>query len=139
LQRFETTLWAQDLYNDYLEGVVCFGVYLVAQRFLLKFFTIQGSKPRFPDDGCRFLRLVRSGRLRTELEVYSEFYFNESLIRTQLQAEDLDTDPLDEQYDYSELLDVQLASGHLILKIATYTRAGTSRTILAPLPYVVTK
>lgn len=120
------------LYSDDNAGKICAGPQKLAQRWLLEFLTERGSMPGLPERGCDFMKFVRQGTLKTQLNVTQTFHAANMRIRVTLQNEEYEGMPDDERLDDAELLSVGLLPGYMNLGIAITSRAGDSREILVP-------
>ncbi len=118
-------------------GQVCAGIQKLAQRWVLEFFTEVGSMPYALERGAAFLTAARNGLMATELDVYQTFNLDADNIRRALVNEELDTDPDDERFASADLESVTLSPGFLTVDIALTSRAGTSRSILLPIPLAI--
>lgn len=113
-------------------GQICVGVQKLAQRWLLEFLTETGSMPGLPGRGSPFMAFVRSGQLRTNLEVGALFSSSEMDIRKQLQAEETTAMPDDERLNYASLESLTILPGYLQLRVKINSLAGDSRSIIVP-------
>lgn len=120
------------LFSAHTAGKICAGVQKLAQRWLLEFLTEFGSMPGAPERGCTFMTLVRTGRLRTQLDVTQGFYAANLRVRTTLQAEEYSGMPDDERFDDVNLLGVAFYPGYLNLSVQVLSRAGDDKTIILP-------
>jgi hypothetical protein len=121
------------LYSDDNPGKICAGPQKLAQRWLLEFLTEKGSLIGLPDRGCDFMRFVRQGTIKTQLNVTQTFNASNMRIRVTLQDEEYAGMPDDERLDDAELLSVGLLPGYMNLSIGITSRAGDAREILVPI------
>ena len=127
----EALLYAE-LATDGTGGEICAGPQKLAQRFLIRFFTIVGSIQYLPAVGCEFMGHLLRGELQTAADVFLAFSQSASDLKTQLQAEESSTDPDDERFSKAELVSVGLGDGLVLLRMRLTTRAGTNAKILLP-------
>jgi hypothetical protein len=113
-------------------GQICVGVQKLAQRWLLEFLTEQGSMIGLPTRGSTFMTLVRKGLLRTEAAITAAFNFAAYDVRVSLSKEEDATWPVDERIGRVELLAIAFLPGYANIRVAIYSRAGTSRSIILP-------
>ncbi len=127
---------AGTLLDEESDGEICTGIQKAAQRYLIELLTPRASIHFYQNRGCDFLEsvLFRSGRLSSD--IFAAFAIAEVQIRTNLIADEIDSDPDDERYGSSQLLEVDLQATQLHLKIEYVSRAGTSLTFIAPLPII---
>jgi hypothetical protein len=121
------------LFDDAGTSAICVGAQKLAQRWLLEFLTELGSMPGLPTRGTDFMTRVRTGRLRTQLDMTAAFNFAAYAARINLNQEEDDTWPADERLADAKLLSVAFLPGYANMKIAIYSRAGTSRSIILPI------
>ncbi len=130
-------LLQQQLFSEVSYGEICTGIQKLSQRFVMEFCTISGSMPFARDRGCRFMREFYNGRLRTEGQIRTVFGFSEVEIGRNLRAEEDDTMPDDERYDFAELLGVAIVPNLIRIDIGVVSLAGSNRSVILPLPYTV--
>ena len=121
------------LYSNDNPGKICAGPQKLAQRWLLEFLTEKGSMLGLPDRGCDFMRFVRQGTIKTQLNVTQTFNASNMRIRVTLQDEEYEGMPDDERLDDAELLSVGLLPGYMNLSIAITSRSGDASEILVPI------
>jgi hypothetical protein len=121
--------------ND--SGEICTGVQKLAQRWLIEFLTIQGTLAYLPTRGCEFMFLVQTGQLRTTLDAEQAFYLAASQVKTNLQAEELGTEPDDERFDSVNLISIVVTGDKLTLYTQINSLAGTSRSVILPIPVTI--
>lgn len=126
-------LLRQELLEGASGGFMTTGIQKLAQRFLLKMFTEEGSMIHLPDEGSRFMTDARTGTLRTALDV--EASFAEALldVQRQLQLEELATDPDDEKFAGAEILSVNLANARATIRVRVEAVSGNSTEFIAPI------
>ena len=113
-------------------GQICVGAQKLAQRWLLEFMTETGSMPGTPDRGCSFMRAVRQGSLRSQVEVAALFSSANASIQDNLQAEEYDGMPDDERFVGADLLSVSVLPGSMQLSVKINSLAGESRAVIVP-------
>lgn len=128
----ETRL-GQDLARPNLGGEICTGPQKLAQRFLLKLFTIAGSMKYRPADGCNFMSTIQGGNLRSSADVFLAFAVASATLRRQFATEDLLVPKLDEQFKSAELQTVNLQDDKITLYINLTSQAGTSAVAILPI------
>lgn len=121
------------MFSSSSAGLLCAGVQKLAQWFLLELFTPAGSMQGLPNYGTDFLKEVRSGQLQSELDVFTSFYLAAGTVKSHLQAEELETDPLDERIGSIELTGVTFEDGKITLRTTIGSAAGTVHPILVPI------
>ena len=94
--------------------------------------TETGSMPGLPERGCEFMRYVRQGRMRTQLEIQSLFSSAELDIHRNLQREEYDGMPDDERINSAELLASAILPGYLQIRVKINNRQGDTREIIVP-------
>ena len=114
-------------------GFLCTGIQKLAQRFLLELLTESGSIVHQKERGCDFLKNLRSGNVRTELDVFQIFSLGRPVVASNLRGEEDGSEPNDERYAGSYLSNVIIAQDSLTLTIAVQSRQGTTREIILPL------
>jgi hypothetical protein len=116
-------------------GEVLTGIFKLAQRFLMLLLMDKGSQQYNPNAGSTFMIDARRGSWRTSTDVLQSFSFAMVDIKRQLLAMQLDTDPLDEQFNSVTILSIVLTSpDYVILRLALVSQAGTKRAFIAPIP-----
>lgn len=132
LQANKLRLMDQALVTEQHGGVVATGVRKLSQRFLLVLLTPRGSMQYQEDFGTLFLE--ESKTWRTVADIRQSFYSALSLVVVQLQSMARDSDPPDELYASAELTDVDLNYDTASLNILLRSQAGTSVSVISPLP-----
>lgn len=123
----------QSLFVD--GGAVCTGIQKLAQRWVLELLTEQGSMAlHLADRGCTFMTAVRSGRLRQELDVSTEFNFSAAEVRQRLLDEETDDMPDDERLESATLQQLSLLPGTIVLSVLITSLAGDAASLVLPLP-----
>jgi len=113
-------------------GEICTGIQKLVQRFLLIVLTEQGSMPFAPTEGTDFMTKARQGYLRTPLDVFAAFSSALVDVKTTLQALQLSTDPLDEQYASASIEAVVITLDSIALTVQISSQAGTSVNFIMP-------
>ena len=114
-------------------GALIAGIELLVQRFLLELLTDVGSIKYLPTRGCTFLMDARRGMWRTPADIESSFSAALLDVRNNLQADEEDTDPLDERFKNAVLTKTALSGDYAAITIELTSMAETSRTIVYPL------
>lgn len=128
----ETKL-GQDLARPSLGGEICTGPQKLAQRFLIKLFTITGSVKYRPTDGCNFMSTILSGNLRSSADTFLAFSVAVATLRRQFVTEDLLVTQRDEQFKSAELQTVKIQADQITLYINLTSQAGTSAVAILPI------
>jgi hypothetical protein len=131
------SLLVQQLAGEGDFGSICTGVQKVAQRFTIRLFTVRGSVLHQPTEGCDFMRDMMVGRFRSTVDVFASFAEAKTAILEQFRNEQLAYDPDEERLADAELLQVVLAMDFLGLRVRVVTAAGTSRSVIIPIPVIV--
>jgi len=118
-------------------ATVCTGVQKLAQRVLMRLFTVKGSRRYQPDEGCLFMADAAKGVFRSTANVVASFAAARTDILIQFAAERYDTDPLDEVLVDLRLDNVLLALDGVAITVRITTAAGSTRKLIAPLPIVI--
>ena len=137
VQEAGESLLVQQLAGEDDFGSICTGVQKVAQRVVLRLFTITGSMKHKPQEGCQFMKDMMSGRFRSTVDVFASFSEARSTILEQFYTDQLDTDPNEERLDTIELMQVVMAPDFLGIRVRVVTLAGTSRSVIIPIPVIV--
>ena len=127
------TLLTQALVKPGQSGAVITGVEKLVQRFLLEFLTERGSLTYLPERGTEFMTSFKFGGLRTSQDVFGAFSSAELSLKNSLVLEESESDPLDERYGSSQLLNVTLGADTISLQIRVTSLAGTDRVVIYPL------
>lgn len=114
-------------------GALTTGINKLVQRFILELLTERGSLQYQPDRGTFFMTQFRSGIIQTSQALFSAFSTAEVDLKKNLKLEESDSDPADERYDSSELLNASLDGDRANLSIKVVSRAGESITFIYPL------
>jgi len=121
------------LFSAEAAGQIAVGVQKLTQRWLLEFLTERGSMPALPARGTDFMADVRSGRLRSSVDVQAAFSFASFTARTNLSREEDDTWPDDERIGVALLSSVAFLPGYANIRVVILSRAGTARDIILPI------
>ena len=111
---------------------LCTGLVKLAQRVCLELLTERGSVAYRPSAGTDFMKTMRSGRVRTELDVFSAFSMAVSQLEQNLSKLEEEDDEDDERYSDLTLTSVTIASGLLTLGARLTSRAGVGADIELP-------
>jgi hypothetical protein len=84
-------------------GTVLTGIAKLGQRFLMELLTKRGSMKFLPNRGCNFMLEAQLGYIRTQFDLLSSFSRALLDVKANLQAEELDTDPLDERFGSADI------------------------------------
>lgn len=114
-------------------GVVT-GIAKLVQRFLLTWLTDQGSMPYLPNAGTDFMLQLQSGSIRTDNDAIAFFGFAMQSVSSQMQAEELATDPNDERFASAVLLGTSIVGDTLTYSVQVNSLAGSSRQVILPIP-----
>lgn len=112
---------------------LCTGIIKLAQRWLLEFLTEKGSMPFSPDSGSSFISFAKAGRLATEVDIFSLFLLASAEVETNMLNIETSDDSADERFLSATLLRVDITNSGIKLAINIRSRAGSSRTIIAPI------
>ena len=116
-------------------GTICTGIQKLLQQFLILLLTETGTKPYDTEAGTPFMTQLRSGELRTELDVMTAFSMAVGSIATQLTSDSADI-PDDEYFADASVEELTLQPGAIAIKIAVISRAGDARVAILPLSVV---
>jgi len=116
-------------------GLVVTGILKLCQRVVMLLFTTRGSITGLPDIGCDFIPLLRSGILRTDLDVQAAFDAAAADLKLQLQSEYTDDTPADERLASVTVQSVIVNSGSrsVAIRAVVDSEAGTSRELIMPI------
>lgn len=114
-------------------GALISGIEKLAQRFLLELLTELGSLRYLPGRGCLFLIEARQGLWRSAGDVVASFNSSLLLVKRNLMADELESDPNDERFGEAELESVSLTRDLAVLRVNLTSLAGETRKILYPL------
>jgi hypothetical protein len=121
------------LFDAESAGEICVGVVKLAQWFLIELMTERGSRPYDDECGTTFMTELRTGRLRTELDVFVAFNFAVGDIQARARSLESDTDPADERFADAVLQSAVIFPGYVQLHIAVTSRAGNTRKAILPI------
>lgn len=114
------------------------GIQKLAQRYLLTFFTAQGTVKFNVKYGSIFMPAVAGGLLQSRTAIVQYFSFANINVGQQLRFQDQSVEglalPSDEKYAKSYLLDyaVDTSLSQLYLKVMLESLAGTTYTFILP-------
>jgi hypothetical protein len=129
-----STEMEQALASEANGGLICTGIQKLAQRWTLEFLTPIGSIPYKPNIGSYFMIALRTGQIRTDVDVVSFFSGASSQVSGRLKTEDLDSDKDDEKLDSADLLYFDITEDRtLVLSVQINSLAGTSREVILPI------
>ena len=106
---------------------------VVLQRFLLELLTDLNTIRFRQGRGCSFLSDMRSGKVKTELDVYGVFGVAEHTVRTNLNAEETDDMPDSMRYRQADLTRIVLQPNLATLTVEIHTYSTTT-----PIPVNIT-
>lgn len=129
----------QTLFDSTSPGEVCTGVQKLAQRWIMEFMTLRGSMGfHLADRGTDFMRVVRQGGLRNELDVQMEYNFAAVLVRQNLLAEENEAMHPEDRFQQDELTNILIGPSYLQLSIRLTSLAGDSAEVILPIKYTPT-
>lgn len=124
----------QSLADENSSGETVSGVPFAAQRVIIELMTIQGSIQYMPRRGSKFLTYLMRGA-NSERDVFVAFAAARNDILTNLQSEDLATDPLDEQIDNVQLLNLAVLPGSVMMRVGVTSKDKSVITFNLPLSF----
>ena len=127
-------LLTQALFDTQDAGQICTGAQKVAQRWVLRFLTIKGSKKFDQNAGCNFMLMVRRGALRTEADVFAQFSFSAMDVRQQMLAIETPEMHVEDRFASATLDSIVLSQTGISLHIVIRTLADTARAVILPIP-----
>ena len=127
-------LLTQTLVKEGQSGALITGIEKLVQRFLIELLTEQGSLNYQLNRGTFFMTALRTGVVRTSLDLFAAFSSAELDVRDNLRLEeDFQNDPEDERYGEATLISASLLGDTATLTINVSSVAGESRTVIYPL------
>lgn len=120
------------LFSENNSGQICTGIQKLAQRWMLEFLTEAGSMLGNKRRGCAFMSEVRTGRLRTQTDMFYSFALSELTVRQNLRTEETDDMPPDERIGNATLLSLAFLPGYAQIKVVITSLAGTTRDVILP-------
>lgn len=121
-------------------GKVTSGIQKMAQTWAILFLTERGSVSADPELGTDFVSNLRTGIIRDEATVRSEFGLAATLVSNNMLAfENADGLPDDEILDSAVLnnFNIDRKRGLLSLYVGLTSQAGTQHDILLPIPVAI--
>jgi len=115
-------------------GSAITGILKLVQRVVLEFLTIKGSMLFAANRGCGFMSAIAQGLIQTDIDIYHQFAFASNTVLANLTLDATSTDPPDEILDTLALTGYDLEPGYLSLRISITSMAGTSASIILPIP-----
>lgn len=134
VQEAGTNRLTAELVSGDTMGTVCTGIQKLAQRWTICFLTPRGSVPYRENEGSSFLIRLRTGRIRTEVDVRQVFSAAAREVAAMLRADESEDDPLDERFESAVLDSLTITPNLLQIKVLVLSLAGTSRPVILPLP-----
>jgi hypothetical protein len=120
------------LFSEKNSGQICTGIQKLAQRWLLEFLTERGSMLGKPTRGCDFMRLVRTGRLHNQTDVFYAFSDAETVVQQNLRQEETDTMEDDERIESAAPISISFLPGYAQLRVEITSLAGNTKEIILP-------
>ena len=114
------------------------GIQKLVQRYMLTFFTAQGTVPLRPDYGASFMQAVALGLMQSRTAIVQYFSFANVEVAQQLKFQDQTIEgealPDDEKFARAYLMDyaVDSTSARLYLKVKLESLAGDAFTFVLP-------
>lgn len=107
----------------------------LAQRWVIEFLTEKNSMPFANNRGCSFVTRLRSGRVRTEHDLFTAFAASNVDLSRNLRGEESSTDDARERYAGSKLLGLKLGAtdGLAELNVQITSRANTRVNLELPI------
>ena len=130
-------LLTQLLVKDGERGEITAGVQKLAQRWLIEFLTIEGSIRAAPERGTQFINDIRTGQIRTTLDAEQSFYLAANAAAINLKLEEEDNIPVDEAYDYFNLVSIQAQGDTITAYVEVASEAGNTAQLILPIPIKV--
>lgn len=118
-------------------GTITAGLQKLAQRVYLELLQDIGSEPYFPSRGCGYLAELRSGVVRTPVNLLNAFARGVRQVQRTLINEELATDPADERLAGIETLNVVLDGDRAAVSFRVTSRAGDSAVYLMPANFTI--
>lgn len=126
-----------ELYDEDTSGQIATGIQKLAQRWALEFLTELGSMPGLPLRGSDFMKEVRFGYLRTQLDAIIAFNAANLYITRTLRNEEYEDMPDDEKFASAELQSLEFLPGYMNLTVKINSVAGDSRAAILPIETLV--
>lgn len=118
-------------------GYICTGIEKLIQRWIIEFFTKQGSMPFQPERGSTFMTAFSRGELQIEADLIAEFGFAADQIFNNIVAATSENAPAEEVLQTAVLNEISILADQLQLIVTITSAAGTSRQIILPIPFSV--
>ena len=121
------------LADEGTSGAIVTGVQKVIQWVLMELLETTGSALYLDNRGTEFLRDLRQGRLRTEVDVFTKFNFAAAKILRRIQADQKQDDPPDEQLTRIRLDRYTISPERVQMFVSVTTAAGETREFIMPI------
>lgn len=115
-------------------GRLLTGLEKLAQRFLLELITDTGSMTYKADRGGNLFAFLKTGA-SSELDVFHAFNMALLTVATNLQSEEIATDPDNERFGSASLINISLAPGSYTLTISIVSLSGEALNLLWPIQF----
>lgn len=124
----------QSLADEHSSGETVSGAPFAAQRVIIELLTIQGSIQYMPRRGSKFITYLMQGA-NSERDVFVAFAAARSDILANLQSEDLSGDPLSEQVENVQLLNLAVLEGSVMMRVGVTSKDKSVITFNLPLDF----
>lgn len=104
----DNALAVQQLAGPGDRGITITGAAKLGQRVVLELMTERGSIPYLKDRGTRLVTKMRSGRIRTEFDLFVAFAAASLDVSRNLRSEETEDDPEDERFKSMKCLSLAL-------------------------------
>lgn len=118
-------------------GYICTGIEKLIQRWVIEFFTKQGSMPFQPNRGSTFMTAFSQGELQIEADLIAEFGFAADQIFNNIVAATSENAPPEEILQTAVLNEISILADQLRLTVTITSAAGTARQVILPIPFSV--
>ena len=128
---FDVGVWDIDTEGNVQEtsaGDELHGMHKLVQRLCVALLQDSGSvKYTFGKDykcGCNFMQVLRSGEMRSEMDVSAQFFLARHFIFANMRSEELPDDPPDECFHDVRCKGIAVTSGLLKLKLKIQSKTA---------------
>jgi len=118
-------------------GYICTGIEKLIQRWIVEFFTKQGSMPFQPTRGSTFMTAFSRGELQIEADLIAEFGFAAEQIFNTIVSATPENAPPEEVLQTAVLNEMSILADQIQLIVTITSAAGTSRQVILPIPFSV--